>query len=90
MLDRARNEIKARHLGALEKLEVEIVTAHAGVEHLHLKTQVILEVLPDLVNDVALGGGGEPQDRGDGGVACVLADVPRGVAIVGAEVVAPL
>src|SRR6185436_6371974 len=73
-------------------VEAEVRALGAGVEHFELDAELLAEVLDDLLLHVALGGCREAGDLRDlePFAAAELPDEPRGVEVVGPEVVAPL
>ena len=69
--------------------ELEVGPLGPAVDHLQPRSQGLFEVPPDLVDHIALGGGGQAQDRRRQ-LAVLLGDVARHVPVVRTEVVSPL
>ena len=81
VLDALRSRSRHHH-------EFQIGAFRSTVDDFESRLQRPFEMLPDIVDDIVLGGGGQAED-GRGIVSVVLRDVARDVAIVRAEIVSP-
>ena len=68
--------------------EFQVGAFGSTVDDFEPRLQRSIEMLPNVVDDIVLGGGGQAQD-GREILTVVLGDVARDVAIVRAEIVAP-
>ena len=82
VLDALRSRSRDHH-------EFQIGAFRSTVDDFEPRLQRPFEMLPNFVDDIVLGGGGQAQD-GRGILSVVLGDVTRDVAIVRAEIVPPL
>ena len=76
--------------GGLDHLEGEVVPEGAAVDQLQLDPEPAVEVVEDIAEHARLRRGREADERSRRIVAAVLADEAADVAVVGAEVLAPL